>query len=304
MWLAGRQVEGLGAAALLQATVPHTDLFVSAIPTPNPHGQTFGRAEGEPLREPATSDGPSNASGGASNAPGGASGGSGEAQGAPLERRRHRLRVVNRILMATLVAVWSVVFYAYGREPVRRSAEAVANDATSRRITATHWPERDWSTWHPLPAESDAIDRADERQYFRSLVPLLEAGANNRLNMQAALRATRAAEEYRALHHVYRQRQTALLAQLGELAAPARLHGVHGHIVVATEQQLVFFDAFVGAKVKDPAVDLSRMLDHAAGVMASRALRAAWNEVRALYPTLDPATGDAIERRLDHLDAL
>jgi hypothetical protein len=103
MWLAGRQVEGLGAAALLQATVPHTDLFVSAIPTPNPHGRLLGRAEGEPLREPAASSGASSAPGGASNAPGGECDGPGEAQGAPLERRRHRLRVVSRILMATLV---------------------------------------------------------------------------------------------------------------------------------------------------------------------------------------------------------
>lgn len=304
MWLAGRQVEGLGAAALVQATVPHTDLFVTAIPTPYPHGRSFGRAEGEPLREPAASGGSSNTPGGASNAPSGACGGPGEAQGAPLERRRHRLRVVNRILMATLVAVWSVVFYAYGREPVRRGAEAVADDAASRRITATHWPERDWSRWHPLPVESGAIDRADERQYFRGLLPLLEEGANNRLNMQTALRATRPAEEYRALHQVYQRRQTALLARLSELAAPARLHGVHGHLVVATEQQLVFFDAFVAAKAKDSAVDLSRMLDHDAGVTASRALRAAWDEVRALYPTLDHATGDAIERRLDQFDAL
>jgi hypothetical protein len=206
--------------------------------------------------------------------------------------------------MVTLIAVWSFVFYAYGREPVRRGAEVVAEDASSRRITATHWPERDWSTWHPLPADSGAIERADERQYFRSLLPLLEEGANNRLNMHAALRTTRSPAEYHALHQVYRERQTALLTRFGELPAPARLHGVHRHVVVATEQQLVFFDAFVAAKTKDANVDLARMLDHAAGVTASRTLRAAWDEVRALYPTLDPATGDAIERRLDQLDAL
>jgi hypothetical protein len=46
------------------------------------------------------------------------------------------------------------------------------------------------------------------------------------------------------------------------------------------------------------------MLDHDAGVTASRALRAAWDEVRALYPPLDHATGNAIERRLDQFDAL
>jgi hypothetical protein len=151
MWLAGRQVEGLGAAALLQATVPHTDLFVSAIPMPNPHGRQLRRAEGEPLREPSATDGVSNGPGSTSDVPG-------DAQGAPLERRRHRLRVASRVLMATLIAVWSFVFYAYGREPVRRGAEVVAEDAASRRITGTHWPERDWSTRHPLPVDSGAIE--------------------------------------------------------------------------------------------------------------------------------------------------
>ena len=277
MWLADRRVEELGAADLFQATVPHTDLFVSA--TPNQHGFQVSRSEGEPLREPVG------------------------ARGAPLERRRRR-RVVNRVLLATLVAAWSVVVYAYGREPVRQGTEAVVEDAASRRITATNWPERDWSTWHPLPLEGSVIDRSDELQYFRGLLALLEEGANNRLNMQAALRAPRPADAYGALHQVYRQRQSALLVRLGDLTAPARLHGVHRHVVVATEGQIAFFDAFVAAKAKDPTVDLARMLDHAAGVTASRALRTAWDEVRALYPTLDHATSDAIERRLDQFDAL
>jgi hypothetical protein len=280
MWLAGRRVEELGAAALLQATEPHTDLFVSAIPTPNPRGIHVSRAEGEPLRE------------------------ANEAQGAPLERRRHRLRVASRVLLATLVAVWSIAFYAYGREPMRRGTEVVVEDAASRRISASNWTERDWSRWHPLPGEGTVIDRADELQYFHGLVALLEEGANNRLNMQAALRAPRPADAYDALHQVYRRRQSALLARLGDLTVPERLQVVHRHIVVATEQQIAFYDAFVAAKVKDPAVDLARMLDHAAGVTASRALRTAWDEVRALYPTLDPATSDAIERRLDQFDAL
>jgi len=278
VWLADRRVEELGAADLFQATVPHTDLFVSA--APNQHGFQVSRAEGEPLREPVG------------------------ARGAPLERRRHTLRVVSRVLLATLVAVWSLVFYAYGREPVRRGAEIAVEDAASRRITPTNWPERDWSAWHPLPLKESAIVRADELQYFRDLLPLLEEGANNRLNMHGGLRVTRPADAYGALHEVYRQRQSSLLARLAGLAAPARLHGVHRHVVVATEQQIAFFDAFVKAKVQDPTVDLGRMLNHATVVTASRELRTAWDEVRALYPILDRSTSDAIERRLDQFDVL
>jgi len=115
MWLAERRIDAIGAADLFQATAPHTDLFVSAVPSS--HGVPLSCGEGESGRE-------------AIDAPG------------ALEQRSHRLRVVSRVLLATVIAVWSVVFYAYGREPVRRGAEMVVEDAASRRITPTGWPER------------------------------------------------------------------------------------------------------------------------------------------------------------------
>ncbi|HYS18794.1 MAG TPA: hypothetical protein VET45_17870 [Candidatus Binatia bacterium] len=89
MWLVERRIQDGGAADvdrldLLRITFPHSDLFVSI--SPNQHGVGSSRAEGERLRELV------------------------DAQGATLARRRHTLRVVNRVLLATLVAAWGIVF--------------------------------------------------------------------------------------------------------------------------------------------------------------------------------------------------
>jgi len=61
---------------LLRVTFPHSDLFVAS---------SSSRGEGERLRDLP------------------------DAQGAPLARKRFRLRVLSRLLMVTLVAVWGVV---------------------------------------------------------------------------------------------------------------------------------------------------------------------------------------------------
>ena len=87
MWLTDRHFQDRGAAVvdrldLLRVTFPHGDLFVDF--GTNQHGVGSSRAEGERLRDP-------------------------DAQGAPLARKRFRLRVLSRLLLVTLVAVWGVV---------------------------------------------------------------------------------------------------------------------------------------------------------------------------------------------------
>jgi hypothetical protein len=72
---------------LLRVTFPHSDLFVGI--SPNQHGVGSSRAEGERLRE----------------LPG--------AQGSTLARKRLRLRVVSRLLLVTLVAVWGLVLLVF-----------------------------------------------------------------------------------------------------------------------------------------------------------------------------------------------
>jgi|SRR5215467_234449 len=98
MWLTDRQHQDRGAAVvdrldLLKITFPHSDLFVTTnAMTANlhgvdssPRGVDSSRAEGERLRDLP------------------------DAQGATLARKRLRLRVLSRLLMATLVAAWAVV---------------------------------------------------------------------------------------------------------------------------------------------------------------------------------------------------
>ncbi|PYN88186.1 MAG: hypothetical protein DMD87_10970 [Candidatus Rokuibacteriota bacterium] len=88
MWLSDRQHPDQGASVvdrldLLKVTFPHSDLVVAI--GSNQHGVGSSRAEGERLRDRS------------------------DAQGAPLARKRSRLRLLSRLLMATLVAAWGVV---------------------------------------------------------------------------------------------------------------------------------------------------------------------------------------------------
>jgi hypothetical protein len=88
MWLTDRHFQDRGAAVvdrldLLRVTFPHSDLFIGF--GANQHGVGSSRAEGERLRDLP------------------------DAQGATLARKRFRLRVLSRLLMATLVAAWAVV---------------------------------------------------------------------------------------------------------------------------------------------------------------------------------------------------
>ena len=91
MWLADQHVQDRGAAVvdrldLLRVTFPHGDLFIGF--GANQHGVGSSRAEGERPRDP-------------------------DAQGAPLARKRFRLRVLSRLLLVTLVAVWGLVLLVF-----------------------------------------------------------------------------------------------------------------------------------------------------------------------------------------------
>jgi len=223
----------------------------------------------------------------------------GTAQHAALDaRKRHALHV----LLAALVTVWSVVLVSWSADPVTKGVVKVIQDLESRRISTTNWPARDWRDRRPLPVKVNAIDRPDELLYFKELLPLLEAGADNRLNMHRVLTTRRKAGEYPALHAVYHHRQRDVLRRLTTLAVPARLAEIHGRILTATEQQIAAFAALVDAKAKDPEIDLRHLRSHPAIQTANHELHEAWELVRRMYPTLDHATKDAIESRFRQLD--
>ena len=259
---------------LVRTPLPDVDLFVSSCPAQ--HGAWLSRTEGERLRALV--------------------GGHAAA--------RARTRHVLRVLLVVLAAVWGVVLLVWGFDPVTRSAVRVLDDLESRRITTTNWPERGWAGFYPLPVKESVIDRPDELLFFHELLPLLQAGANNRLNMHRVLSTRRTADEYTALHDLYGRRQAEVFDRLRRLAVPERLAEVHARIVAATEAQIAFFGAFVEEKVKDPEIDLRRMLKHPALQTTSRELHTAWDLVRRAYPALDKPTGDAIESRLCQFDVI
>src|SRR3989442_713285 len=308
MWLADRRVEDLNAidvdrvladvlandpdareasttcpeclGDLLRTTLPRSELFVSACP--NQHGVWLSRAEGERLHALVS------------------------AQDAAFARKRDRLRVVRRTLVAALAAARGAVVagaVVAGRDGVRGKHASPAENPDSRRITPANWPQRDWSAWYPLSATSPIVDR-DELRYIQELLLVLQKGADNRLNIHEVLRTTRTADEYASLLDVYQRRQAAVLAKLNVLAVPARLRSIHRHLVVATDRQIVFFGVFVAEKINDPTVDLCRMIRHPALTASSRALHAAWDKIRALYPNLDQVTNDAIASRLCRFDLI
>ncbi len=278
--LAGRATEDVPATCptcrrdLVPTPLAESDLFVSACP--GQHGAWLSRAAGERFCALA-----------------------GAHAGA-----RARKRQVLRILLVVLATVWGAVLLTLGVDPVMRSAVTVIEDLESRRISTTHWPARDWRGWYPLPVKESVIDRPDELLYFHELLPLLQAGADNRINMQRTLTTRRTADEYAALYDLYRRRQTDVLETLDAFAVPERLADIHRRVVTATERQIAFFGAFVEEKVKDPEIDLRRMLPHPSLRATSRELHTAWDLIRGRYPALDRATSDAIESRLCQFDVI
>ena len=266
---------------LLRTTLPQSDLFVSACP--NQHGIWLSRAEGDRLRALVS-----------------------EQHEAALARKHDRLRVVRRTLVAALAAARGAVVagaVVAGGDGLRPNPTSPAENPDSRRITPANWPQRDWSAWYPLPGTSPTVDH-DELQYIQEMLLVLQKGADNRLNIHEVLRTTRTADEYGSLLDVYQRRQAAVLAKLNVLAVPVRLRSIHRHLVVATDRQIVLFGVFVAEKIKDSTVDLCRMVRHPALTSSSRALHAAWDKIRALYPKLDQATSDAIESRLCRFDVI
>jgi hypothetical protein len=188
------------------------------------------------------------------------------------------------------------------------AAAAASPDAGDRVDNATlseqHWPDRQWPGARPIPLKESRIDVHEELLYFDQLLGVLAVGISNRLNMEGVLAVPRAPERYEALYDVYRERQENVLDRLRRLQVPERLQPTHEQIVLATEQQIVFYGDFARAKAADATTDLRRLLAHPAVREQNRALLDAWGRVRQLYPDLDTATRDAIYHHLCGFDTV
>ena len=182
-------------------------------------------------------------------------------------------------------------------------------DAGSRvydwRVSDTYWPERGWVyTYWQIDVKTSSIDVHDELTYFTRLVALLDEGITNRLNIDGVLKTRRSPAEYTRLYEVYRTKQLDVLMRMRMLDVPEKLGSIHAHLLLATEAQIRFYQNFLDAKLKDSAVNLSRMLSDAALQTTNRALHTAWDEIRRLYPSLDAETRSAIEAHLCGFDVI
>jgi hypothetical protein len=95
-----------------------------------------------------------------------------------------------------------------------------------------------------------------------------------------------------------------VLERLRRLDVPDRMKPIHARLIRATEQQIEFYGAFVDAKLRDPAVDLGRMLGNPALKTVNMELRTAWSDVKRLYPNLDEETACAIESHFCGFDVI
>ena len=219
-------------------------------------------------------------------------------------RKRHQLRVLNRLLAVLAVTVLGAIVFTYPERVVVTAVETVSR-YYDWRVSESYWPSRGLVyTWWQIPTKTSSIDVHDELQYFHRLVTLLDDGITNRLNIDGVLKTRRAPAEYAALYEIYRGKQLDVLARMRRIDVPDTLRPIHARMLVATEAQIRFYRSFLDAKLEDPSADLARMLGDPALRSASGELHVVWDEVRRLYPGLDAETGAAIESHLCGFDVI
>jgi len=219
-------------------------------------------------------------------------------------KKRHQLRVLNRLLVVLAVAVGATIAFVYPERVVVTAVETVSR-YYDWRVSEGYWPSRGLVyTWWQIPTKASSIDVYDELLYFQRLVTLLDDGITNRLNIDGALKTRRSPAEYAALYEIYRGKQLDVLARMRRIDVPEKLEPIHRRMILATEGQIRFYRTFLDSKLKDPAVDLARMLGDAALQTTNRELHAVWDEVRRLYPRLDFDTSAAIEAHLCGFDVI
>jgi hypothetical protein len=193
---------------------------------------------------------------------------------------------------------------AHGGQMVVGAVDATES-VQNRWISETHWPSRGWMYklfW--IPEKQGSLNRQAELAYFVALIPILDEGITHRLNMDGVLRTSRTPAQYERLYELYRDRQSGVLARLEQLDPPPRLRDVHGRILVAAVEQIRFYERFMRAKKDNAKLGLHDMLGDPSLQITNRELHTAWDEIRRLYPNLDPLTSGAIELRFCGFDAL
>jgi len=219
-------------------------------------------------------------------------------------RRRHQVRLLRVLLVVFVVTLVGALLLTHGDRVVVGSVEAVES-VRDGWVSETYWPNRGWMyKLFSISAKESGIHRHAELAYFVALLPILDEGITHRLNIDGVLRTNRTPAQYQRLYEVYRERQAGVLSRLERLAPPPRLRAVHERILVATVEQINFYERFMRAKVQNRAIDLRDMLGDPSLQTTNTALHTAWDEISFLYPNLGPFSSAAIELRFCGFDAL
>jgi hypothetical protein len=218
-------------------------------------------------------------------------------------KKRHQLKLLNRLLVILAVVAPVSILLVHPERAITTIAGAVDGISDSR-VSETNWPARGWMYKTALPTKGSVIDAHDELQYFHGLLSALDEGITNRLNIDGVLKTRRSRTEYEVLYGVYRTRQRDVLERLRRLHVPDRLKPIHARVILATEEQIRFYGTFTDAKLRDPSVDLGRMLGDTALKTVNQELVTAWTEIQRHYPALDEETRRAIESHLCGFDVI
>ncbi len=170
------------------------------------------------------------------------------------------------------------------------------------KIGESFWPQRSFDAFPPFSSKASGIQNEEEAAYFSQLVPILEEGASNRLNMEAVLKTRRSEDQYWAVFQIYQKRQQEMLSVLRSVHVPGKLQTFHERLLRAGDSQITFYASFLQEKIKNASVTLNDMLSHAALRTCNRELLQAYDDFLKLYPDVNPQFQQALESRLCWFD--
>jgi len=97
-------------------------------------------------------------------------------------KKRHQLRLLNRLLVVLAILVPAAVLLTYPERTVMMVV-GVVDSFYDNRVSETYWPARGWIYKTTIPTKGSSIDVHDELLYFDRLLTLLDEGITNRLNV-------------------------------------------------------------------------------------------------------------------------
>jgi hypothetical protein len=166
-----------------------------------------------------------------------------------------------------------------------------------------NWLPRDYSRWNPLPGNINNMD-PEEYSYWQKWHVIMEEGITNRMNVQDALDQGHAKEEYTKIFNEYEGRQEKMLDKFRDLDVPQRFQPMKDDVLSAGDDQIQFYREYAQARAWKNDSKLNEFMNDIHLRSSDQKLHDAANYFKSLYPSIDRATHDAIERRLAWFDII